>query len=226
MLSVLLRVLAGTVILSGAAAGLAAANAETPAELVFNGNHLKLTKAGTELTYRFQKSVSHEAVLGKPFSDDLKLDITAAKGDTRDLSFQVFTGEMARYPQADHDRIGNPVLLWFLDRAARNYISLAGGGLTYIKGRFMEALRNGTAEPIKVDVAGKSVDAFRMTLQPYAQDPNAARMLGFENSKFIIVYSDAVPGYFVELSSTYENTDAKAPRLEERVSFVAEGEKK
>lgn len=90
----------------------------------------------------------------------------------------------------------------------------------------MEALRNGTAEPIKVDVAGKSVDAFRMTLQPYAQDPNAARMLGFENSKFIIVYSDAVPGYFVELSSTYENTDAKAPRLEERVSFVAEGEKK
>lgn len=227
MLCVRFRLLAAAAILMSAVAGAAAAEPQKPVELLFNGNHLKLTKSGSELTYRFQRSVSHEKVLGAPFSDDLKLDITGVKdGDKRDLEFHVFSGERARAPFADHDRDGNPLLLWYLDRSVNNYRGLAGGGLTYVKSRFMEALKNAIAEPTKVDVAGKSVDGFRVTLLPYAKDPNGAKMMGYENSSFVIVYSDAVPGYFVEMSALYENTDKKAPRLEERVSFVGEGEKK
>lgn len=227
MLRVRFRRLAAVAILLSAAAGVAVAGPERPVDQLFNGNHLKLTKKGSELTYRFQKSVSHEKVLGMPFSDDVKLDVTDVKPeDKRDFTFQVFSGEMARNPMADHDRVGNPLLLWYLDRAVNGYRGLAGGGLTYVKTRFMKALEAAQGEPIKMDVAGKSVDAFRLTLTPYAADPNAAKMMGYEKSRFTIVYSDAVPGYFVEMTSTYENTDSKAPRLEERVSFVGEGEMK
>jgi len=210
-----------------AAASPAGANAQTAVDQIFHGNHLKSTKQGSEITYRFQRAVSHENVLGAAFSDDIKLDVTNVKdGDKRDFEFQVFTGERARDPFADHDRSGNPLLLWYLDRSVSNYKGLAGGGLTYVKGRFMDALRSATAEATKIDVAGKSVDAFRVTLTPYANDPNAGRMMGYENSRFVIVYSDAVPGYFVEMSSVYENKDKEAPRLEERVNFVGEGESK
>ncbi len=227
MLRVRFRLLAAAAILMSAVAGAAAAGPEKPVEGLFYGNHLKLTKAGSELSYRFQRSVSHEKVLGLAFSDDVKLDITNVKdGDKRDFAFKVFTGERARDPITDHDRDGNPLLLWYLDRAVMGYRQLAGGGLTYVKSRFMAALKDATAEPTKVDVGGKSVDAFRMTLQPYAKDPNAAKMMGYENSIFVIVYSDAVPGYFVEMSAVYENSDKNAPRLEERVSFVGEGETK
>jgi hypothetical protein len=227
MLRVRFRLIAAAAILLSAAAGAAAAEPQTPVEALFNGNHLKLTKSGSELTYRFQRSVSHEKILGTAFSDDLKLDITGVKdGDKRDLEFRVFSGERAREPYADHDRDGNPLLLWYLDRAVNNYKGLAGGSLTYVKSRFMAALKDATAEPTKVDVGGKSVDGFRMTLLPYAKDPNVAKMMGYENSSFVIVYSDAVPGYFVEMASTFENTDKNAPRLEERVSFAGEGEKK
>lgn len=227
MLPVGLRRLIAAAIFLGAAAGAAAADPQKPVDQLFSGSHLKLAKQGDVIAYRFQRSVSHEKVLGAAFSDDIKLDIKAVKdGDKRDFAFQVFSGERARDPFPDHDRVGNPLLLWYLDRSVNAYKGLAGGGLTYVKGRFMDALKNATAEPTKVDVAGKSVDAFRLTLAPYANDPNASRMMGYQNSRFVIVYSDAVPGYFVELSSTYENTDAKAPRLEERVSFVSGGETK
>lgn len=219
------RFAAAAIVLVGASA--AHADDQKPVDLLFEGNHLKLTKPGSELTYRFQKSVSHEKVLGQAFADDLKLDITGVKdGDKRDFEFKVFSGEHAREPFKDHDRIGNPLLLWYLDRSVNSYRGLAGGSLTYVKSRFMQALKNATAEPTKVDVAGNSVDAYRLTLTPYASDPNAVRMMGYEKSRFVIVYSDAVPGYFVEMASTFENTDAKAPRLEERVSFVGDGEKK
>jgi len=226
MSSVVLRCLATGLVMLGAAIGSVAAEPQKPVELLFDGNHLQLTKEGSQVTYRFQRSVSHEKVLGAAFSDDLKLDVTGVKDDKRNFEFRVFSGERAREPFADHDRVGNPLLLWYLDRSVNNYKGLAGGGLTYVKGRFMEALKNATAEPTKVDVNGKSVDASRVTLTPYAGDPNASRMMGYENSRFVIVYSDAVPGYFVELTSTFENSDAKAPRLEERISFVSEVEKK
>lgn len=218
---------AAAAMLLAASTAMAVAEPQTPAELLFDGNHLKLSKQGDELTYRFQRSVSHEKVLGAAFSDDIKVDITGVKdGDKRDFAFKVFTGDRARDPFPDHDRIGNPLLLWYLDRSVNNYKGLAGGGLTYVKSRFMEALKTAKAEPTKADVGGKSVDAFKITLAPYAQDPNKSRMMGYENSRFEIVYSDAVPGYFVEMSSTYENKDAKAPRLEERVSFVSGGDSK
>jgi hypothetical protein len=226
MLPVRLRHVAAAVLLF-ATAGAAVAAAQTPSEVLFDGKHLKLTKQGSEITYRFQKSVSHEQLLGVAFSDDLKLDVTTVKDDDkRDFKLQIFSGERARDPFLDHDRVGNPLLLWYLDRSVNNYKGLAGASLTYVKSRFMEALKSATAEPVKVDVGGKSVDAFRLTLTPYANDKNASRMLGYQNSRFVIVYSDAVPGYFVELASIYENTDKTAPRLEERINFTGEGESK
>lgn len=205
-----------------AAVGLASgamAEQQEAAKKLFQSNHLKLTDDGSKIKYRFQKSVSSEELLGQPFSDDLELEITKAEEGKRDLKLQIFTGERARSPFTDHDRSGNPLLLWYLDRAAKNYKALARGSMTYVKGRFMDAMQEAELEDAKVSVNGKEVQAHRMTLQPYANDPNKGRMMGYENSRFVIVFGDNIPGYLFELSSIYENTDKKAPRLEERIRF-------
>lgn len=238
------RNLTAVAVILSSAAGVSAANepqqpaaapqaavAEQPSKTVgmlFDGKHLKLTKAGSELTYRFQRSVSAEQILGAPFSDDIKIDIEKTKeDDKRDFRLKIFTGERARDPFSDHDRVGNPLLLWYLDRSVNSYKGLAGGSLTYVKSRFMDALQKDEvlSEPVKIDVDGKSVEAVRLTVTPYAKDPNVRLMRGYENSRFIFVVSDAVPGYFVEMTTILESSEKASPRLEERISFVSEGGK-
>lgn len=230
MFRVLRNFAVGAMILVSAVTVSAANEPAKPADMLFEGKHLKLTKPNSELMYRFQRSSSTEAILGSSFSDDIKLAIDKVKDDDkRDFALQIFTGERARDPFLDHDRAGNPLLLWYLDRTVNSYKALSGGTLTYVKGRFIEAVqgdKNLVKEPIKVDINGQSVDALRLTITPYVNDPNASRMRGYEGSRFVVVVSDAVPGYFVEMTSIFESTTPKSPRLEERINFVSEGAKK
>ena len=78
MLRVRFQLFAAAAILMSAVAGAAAADHQTPVEALFNGNHLRLTKAGHELSYRFQRSVSHEKVLGAALDAGVTLFDTAA----------------------------------------------------------------------------------------------------------------------------------------------------
>ena len=100
-------------------------------------------------------------------------------------------------------------------------MSVAGGKSSYLKDKFRTALRErAQVEPVKVKLGDKVVEAQRISVQPYAGDLNASKMRGFENSKFSFVVSDAVPGHFVELVATYDNTDKDAPNLEVRTLMV------
>lgn len=192
------------------------------ADILFDHKHLSNTEAGTDLDYRFQRTVSHPDLLGQPFSDDIHVQVKKVGSDgTRDVVVKVYSGERAREPQVFDGLTGNPILVVFLDRAVASYMAIAGGKIPYLKDRFRTALRDrATIEPVKVMLADKAVDAQRVTVTPYAGDLNASKMRGFENSKFSFVVSDAVPGQFVELLATYENTDKAAPRLEERILMV------
>ena len=52
------------------------------------------------------------------------------------------------------------------------------------------------------------------------------KMQGFEGAKFTVVVSNEVPGYFVDLTSSFESKAAAGPSLEEHISFVSMGENK
>lgn len=69
---------------------------------------------------------------------------------------------------------GDPTLTFFLESVARDMAALTGGSPFYIRNRFKDALFRG-GEVARVD--GLRVAAFR----PFADDPNRARMLGFED---------------------------------------------
>lgn len=206
-------------------APLAVAAEPSANDLLFESKHLALAVKGTELVYRFQRTVSDAKVLGEPFSDDIKVAITGADAEgQKDLAVYMFTGDRAREVQNDTKRTGNPVIIIYLDRAMVNFNTFAGGNRNYWKQEFIKALRSrAQVDAVKVDYKGKTVDGKRIQLVPYAGDKNVHRMEGYENAKFTMVVSDAVPGHFVELVQTFESTKPGAPKLEERITLVGSG---
>jgi hypothetical protein len=191
-------------------------------DILFERKHLSNVEAGQDLVYRFERKVSAAELLGQPFTDDIKVEVKKVEPNGfREVIVKVFSGDRARDPYPIDGLTGNPILVVFLDRAVSSYMSVAGGKIPYLKDKFRTAIRErATVEPVHVKLGDKTVEAQRISLQPYAGDLNAQKMRGYENSKFTFVVSDAVPGQFVELSAVYESTAQEAPRLEERTLMV------
>jgi hypothetical protein len=204
---------------SAATAATAASPGTTALDMLFEKKHLGNLEVGQKLTYRFTRDPSKPELLGLGFSDDITVDIKKVATDgTREVDVRVYTGDRARDPQIIDGLTGNPILVVFLDRSVSSYMAVAGGKVPYLKERFRSALRDRpTLEPVKVKLGDKTVDATRITIQPYVGDPNASKMLGFENSKFSIVVSEAVPGHFIELVANIDNSIKDAPKLVERI---------
>lgn len=194
-------------------------------DVLFESKHLANLPQGQETKYHFQRTVSDQKMLGAPISDDISLAISKVNPDgTREVTMKVFTGDRARDPDVVPDLTGNPVLVFFLDRAVNNFSSLAGGNRNYLKGKFREGLREKSKiEPAKLDYNGKKVDGWRVTVVPYDNDPNALRMLGYEGAEFTFLVSDSLPGQIGELVAHYESGIKDAPKLEERITLAGLG---
>lgn len=194
-------------------------------DVLFESRHLDLIDKGAEVTYRFEKTGSDERLVGKDYADDIRLGVAKVNGNgERDVVFKVFTGDHARDPQSWPELTINPLFIWYLDRAVATFNSLAGGNQMYLKHRMREALRDkATMEPVKYDFNGRSVDALKITVAPFADDISASKMQGFQNSYFTIVVSSDVPGYFADLQSSYVSTQAAGPKLEEHIKLVGIG---
>lgn len=208
---------------------------ETPAkgdskivDLLFQSRHLDLTSKGSVVTYRFEKSGSDERLVGKNYTDDIALAIDRAKDNgQRDVVLKIFTGESARDPQAYPDMTINPLFAWYLNRAVNTFNSLAGGNPMYAKHMIRSSFRDKAhLEEIKFDYNGKQVDAYKVSVAPFADDQNASKMQGFENTTLTVIVSNQVPGYFVDLLASYNSTQAAGPKLEEHIKLVGMGETK
>jgi hypothetical protein len=197
--------------------------------MLFETRQLDLIDKGKEVAYRFDRKVSDERLLGKAYADDIIVGVknVGEKGE-REVEFKAFTGEQAREPSSWPDLTINPLFIWYLERTVANYTTLAGGNQMYVKGHIRAALADkAKMEPTKIDLNGKSIDGYKITVAPFADDQNAPRMQGYEKSVFTMIVSKDAPGYFVDLQSTFESTAAAAPKLEERISLVGlAGDKK
>jgi hypothetical protein len=206
----------------------AAAAADRKASpILFETRQLDLIDKGAEVTYRFEKTGSDERLVGKDYTDDIRLGVAKVddKGG-RDVVFKVFTGEHARDPQNWPELTINPLFIWYLDRAVATFNSLAGGNQMYLKHKIREALGNATAEETKVEYGGKTVDGYKVTVTPFADDMSASKMQGFHKAAFSVVVSNQVPGYFVDLQANFVSTQAAGPELKEHIKVVGMGEAK
>jgi hypothetical protein len=190
--------------------GMAVAAADDPptaVNMIFEHKHLSNVEQGTEVDYKFNRTATDPQLLGQPFSDTITLKVVAAKPTgEKDVDLQIYSGERARDLQKLPGLTINPVFIVYFDQAVASFSMLAGAKLAYLRNVFSTALKEKTkVEPVKVDYKGKKVDAYRISMNPYATDENAPKMQGWEGAQYVIIVSDQVPGEIVDLVSTYKN---------------------
>ncbi len=201
--------------------------AMNPVELLFNSRHMDLVPKENEVQYKFERTGSDEKLLGQNFTDNVRVGVknVGEKGE-RDIKVTVFSGERQR-PVVEHEALTiNPIFIWFLDRSVDNYRLMSGGSQPYLKGMFSRSFSDAgktTTEPTKLEFNGKTVDAIKITVLPYKDDAAKDKMQGFEVSKFTIIVSKDVPGYFHTLVAHIESTQKGTSKVEEKVSMVSLG---
>jgi hypothetical protein len=219
-----------------ASSGIAAANAadQSPAapppatgaqptalNVIFEHKHLSNVDQGTALGYRFNRIVSNPELLGQPFSDEITMKVVGIKPTgEKDVDLQIYTGERARELQKIPSVTINPMFVVYFDMSVSTLKQLTGAKYGYLKATFSDGFKDkAKIEPVKLDYKGKTIDGYRITMAPYAGDPQAAKMQGYDVSKFTLIVSNEVPGEVVQLTSVYESTLAAAPKLEERITL-------
>ncbi|WP_411837971.1 hypothetical protein [Paracoccus sp. ME4] len=78
---------------------------------------------------------------------------------------------------------GDPVLTFFLEQTTRDMAALTGGSPFYIRNRMKEALFRGG------DLA-RTEDGVTASFRPFAEDPNAPRMNGFQSLTLTFVMAE------------------------------------
>ncbi|WP_051340834.1 hypothetical protein [Azospirillum halopraeferens] len=175
------------------ASGAAAFELTKAQALLFDTNHLRDVAGDTTLRYRFEKAGALEA----GFTDSVEMTVTAVDPDGRkDLEFRFLTGERAVPFDAMHKFRGNPLIMLFLERDAREMKRLTGGSELYFRNRLRNAFAAAAAEvkPATVTWQDRSVPATEVVVRPFVAVELIERFPRFEHKEYHFILADAVPG--------------------------------
>lgn len=188
----------------------------SPAQIaLFETPHLAAILTPVQLDYIFRREES-----GRPtVTDQISLDVRpAAENGRHDVYPNFLTGERhINYPAAT-GFLGNPLLIFALDRDTRELSAATGGSPNWFRGRFRAALLDrATLQHGPVSAAGlpSPVEATTVELTPFENERRARR---FQTLHYAFVLSDAVPGGIVEIRSTV-SAGPDGPAIMESIAF-------
>lgn len=142
----------------------------------------------------YERTLQAPADLSQLTGKSGRVALAARPGQRGRLLAMTRTQDGATLPIAEFPASGaNPVLLYFLESTARNMGEATGGSPFYIRNRMREAL--------DAAQAGDPGTVQTVTLQPFAHDPNRARMGIFADLTLTLRYDPADPGRPLELSA-------------------------
>ena len=162
---------------------------------LFKTDHLANVAAPKKLHYRFERRGSLEPAL----DDDATVAVSVVDGK-RNTVVDYLHGEqrMELPPITDVD--GNPILLHFLERELREMRRLTRGSVSYYRKRIRMAL---AADPpvtrTTVEHQGRSLQASRIRVDPYLDDPARSRYPKFATRFYTLILSKDIPGEIYQL---------------------------
>lgn len=201
-----------------------AADALKASPIIFDSAHMKNTRDGDEIVYDFSRKASDESQLGMGFTDKITLKVGDQKDGKKALDLQIYSGKRARDLQKMTDMTINPMFVVTMQQAVASFRAVGGGDFAYLKNRFTKSIdEKSIVESVKIDYKGQTVDAYKISVEPFKGDPNSARMRGYDISTFTMIVSPNVPGEFVETVSVMKSSVAASPNLEERTTLAGFG---
>ncbi len=178
-----------------AAAPAATADKPDVATLLFGTPQWDKAPAGAKLRYTFEKTTA-EASLGTPFKDEVVLTLGAGEdAKSRTTEMQLFSGANRKPAGPFRSDQQNPLLLVILENNVQEFSTLFKANPRYIKNAIRKAWReNAKIEPAQDEIDGKPVAVTRITVTPFANDPESDRMKGLQTSSYVVDVSNDVPG--------------------------------
>ncbi|HTI17709.1 MAG TPA: hypothetical protein VL598_08590 [Trinickia sp.] len=179
----------------GAQANIASSDAQQASEitsaerLLFMQPHLSGVAPQTELDYAVNYSGPPEKV-----SDTVRVRVMSLGNDKNDAQVTDRTGQV----EVPGGLPCNPVIVYFLEHDITEMQQLTGGQRRYFQNRVRMALAAGPAiTPVSGESLGmsKHVNVRQIVIQPYLNDPNAARLSQYTGKRYTFVFSDDVPGH-------------------------------
>ena len=160
-----------------------------------------------------------EPVFGPPFDDHIRLTIEPGDSpSTRNVRVDMLSGERHRAAGPFENVTANPVLILFLEHHLEGLARLLGGNPRYIKNAIRAALRDhATVTAVQAQRGSHAVPAWRIEIRPLANDPNPARLRGFETLDYVFVASQAVPGTILSIDVVADAPGGKL--LEESLTY-------
>ncbi|MBQ0944819.1 hypothetical protein KAK07_15875 [Ideonella sp. 4Y16] len=172
----------------------------SPSErLLLMSEQLKGLKAGTTLNYRYV----HKGEGDEPFEDDAKVMLAKRQdGSCCSAKGEFLSGARKLQLPEVQSPVGNPVLLYFLERDIRQMNKITKGSANYFRKRIRMALYEaGTLRDVQATYQGKPVAAREIILTPYVNDPNEARFPLYVQRSYRFVLSESVPGQVLSLQT-------------------------
>ena len=187
----------------------------SPAQrLLFETPHLAGLHAPLRLDYDFLREEAGRA----PVRDTIRLAVRQSQDAGRfDVEPEFLTGPRAmHYPVARGFR-GNPLLLFTLDRDARELSAATGGSTVWFRTRIRQAFVDAaTVQRIALPFEGQEVPATEVLLQPFGGEPRARR---YQAMRLRFVLAEAVPGWIRSIGSEVPAGDDH-PAFREEIVFA------
>ena len=195
-----------------------AALAGTVNSEVFEANLLGAIRQPATLRYRYEMQGS---TIDKPFTSHVDMQVRAVRPDgTKDVYFDLFEGPNQRHYGPVQAAEQNPLILVLLQRDVTQMGNLTGGASGYFQQQIRKAFTApATSEAVTVDLAGQSVAATKVVIQPFRDDPNIARFPKFKNKSYEFVVAPSVPGGLYSFAARTPDPDNGKVILEESVTF-------
>lgn len=199
----------------------AALAAPTATELFFERPYLSNVAVGTTLTYAY-KHVTAEAKLGDSFEETLEMKVAAPADDPTKRIADVLIhrgskeGEAGPFPTMN----GNPIALILLERDVKELAQLTKGSPFYLRNRVREHLSSGTVTPARFSFDGREVEGWKLTMLPFAEDPNKDKLLELVGRRYEFLFSDAVPGGLYSIDVVTPKADGGANIIETSLTLT------
>ncbi|HEY9549216.1 MAG TPA: hypothetical protein VIR45_06920, partial [Kiloniellaceae bacterium] len=116
----------------------------------------------------------------------------------------------------------NPILLIFFQRDANQMSNGTGGSQHYFRNTIRRVLQTPDPQSLRqttIEIDGRAVAASEVSIQPFAHDPNRARLRAFADKTYHFVLSDAVPGGVYAVWSETPEEDGDGVLLRESYRF-------
>ncbi len=185
-----------------------------PAEkLLFMAPHLDGVDPLTELDYALDSSGPPERL-----KDTVRVLVTSRGNTNGDARVSDHTGPVS----LPGGLPCNPVILYFLEHDITEMEQLTGGKRRYFQQRVRLALAaNPPIVQVTSEAGGKKIKAQQIVIQPYLDDPNAARFPQYTAKRYTFLVADDVPGHVMSIRTETPgaNNDFAHPVQTETLNF-------